>query len=757
MTIGTFLRVLLRLLSWNILSLFGLCLILLGISSGQGQELLRLAHDHPGGVIRTLNTLLLPLLLFSTTCVCVGVVIGHAGASQLTMIAAETDAQVRNVLSLGRFVAPWFLGAIAFSVLALQLGGFAWFLKLSLAFAITVAVINRYAPRNWIRPLQKPKLAGFIALAVLLVATTWSVTCVHSPTFGRHVGTIGVAIVAISLWVNALSLIFVVLPLRHRLPNLVLVIPFLWFGISLLHDPNVWPRRRADAPKTQTADQRVSSSTILRALASYLSQYKSEASQKPIQLYLVSAEGGGIRAAYWTARTLAELNEHTEGQFSRHVFVYSGVSGGSLGITVFEDAAREDPDDPQQVRHNIEVFLGRDYLAPLINRLLVTEPLWQVLGRFSGVIPRDVAFERQLNSDWLNVSRSDFFARRFTDTYGVRVGSPRPIMALNATNVETGKRIIITNAAPTIVNTDFLMPLDLDEMRDTVGDVSVAEAVHLSARFPFVSPPASVQMTVSTKVGATTRLWGRAVDGGYFDNSAGLFIRDVFEELLQLRTYARRDQRVSQAGVDWDNMRPLVARLRFHVLVIRNDPTAVWGRQVDDYPTVVGEITRGSQPFDLSAALGNGLRISKIPRIARLSELLSPPETMLATRDARAAATRRSLWETVTRSSGDLGFQCEIEKRVLSGQPIKLPIGYSAQCVADNDDYQEISLADIALDNEHDDPGKRCASPPVESIALGWALSTESQETMSCLARNNQVLKDLEANFLSQNGQPQLK
>src|SRR5258708_27916100 len=68
MTIGTLLRVLLRLLSWNVLSLFGLCLILLAISSGQGQELLRLAHDHPGGVIRTLNTLLLPLLLFSTTC-----------------------------------------------------------------------------------------------------------------------------------------------------------------------------------------------------------------------------------------------------------------------------------------------------------------------------------------------------------------------------------------------------------------------------------------------------------------------------------------------------------------------------------------------------------------------------------------------------------------------------------------------------------------------------------------------------------------
>jgi hypothetical protein len=208
MTIGTLLRVLLRLLSWNILSLFGLCLILLAIPSGQGQELLRLAHDHPGGGIRTLNTLLLPLLFFSITCVCVGVVNGHAGAPRLTMIAAETDAQVRNVLSLGRFVAPWSLGAIAFSVLALQLAGLVWFLKLSLVFAITVAVINRYAPRNWIRPLQKPKLASFIALVVLLIATTWSVTCVHSPTFERHVGTIGVAIVAISLWVNALSLIF---------------------------------------------------------------------------------------------------------------------------------------------------------------------------------------------------------------------------------------------------------------------------------------------------------------------------------------------------------------------------------------------------------------------------------------------------------------------------------------------------------------------------------------------------------------------
>ena len=47
-------------------------------------------------------------------------------------------------------------------------------------------------------------------------------------------------------------------------------------------------------------------------------------------VYLIAAEGGGIRAAYWTASALATF----EGCAARSGFVSSGISGGSVGFAV---------------------------------------------------------------------------------------------------------------------------------------------------------------------------------------------------------------------------------------------------------------------------------------------------------------------------------------------------------------------------------------------------------------------------------------
>src|SRR5690606_37338373 len=52
-------------------------------------------------------------------------------------------------------------------------------------------------------------------------------------------------------------------------------------------------------------------------------------------VFVVAAAGGGLRAAYWTALLLAEMDDRTCGQFGRHVLAASGVSGGSLGLALY--------------------------------------------------------------------------------------------------------------------------------------------------------------------------------------------------------------------------------------------------------------------------------------------------------------------------------------------------------------------------------------------------------------------------------------
>ncbi|MEH2233462.1 MAG: hypothetical protein V7K71_28130 [Nostoc sp.] len=59
-----------------------------------------------------------------------------------------------------------------------------------------------------------------------------------------------------------------------------------------------------------------------------------EKAGKRYPIYIVSAQGGGIFAAYHAASTLSRLQDLCPA-FANHVFAISGVSGGSLGAAVF--------------------------------------------------------------------------------------------------------------------------------------------------------------------------------------------------------------------------------------------------------------------------------------------------------------------------------------------------------------------------------------------------------------------------------------
>ena len=56
-------------------------------------------------------------------------------------------------------------------------------------------------------------------------------------------------------------------------------------------------------------------------------------------VFVVSAQGGGLYAAYNTATFLARLIDLCPG-FRRHLFAISSVSGGSVGAAVFASALR---------------------------------------------------------------------------------------------------------------------------------------------------------------------------------------------------------------------------------------------------------------------------------------------------------------------------------------------------------------------------------------------------------------------------------
>jgi hypothetical protein len=220
---------------------------------------------------------------------------------------------------------------------------------------------------------------------------------------------------------------------------------------GLYIDPNVFPHVRPSPSETfakygrPTLDEERGNDGS--ELNRWCKQFTDGAGKGRIPLYLVSAEGGGIRAGYWSAAILAELDAKTNGEFRKHVFALSGVSGGSLGVAAFTTAAFRNNEPPGRLGSIMNQYFGNDFLSPLVARFMITEPLRMGLGDASHVEPRDRVFEETLSHDWKLASGKDDFSQPFLETFGTQESSQEfvPIVWFNSTIVETGLRAIVSN------------------------------------------------------------------------------------------------------------------------------------------------------------------------------------------------------------------------------------------------------------------------------------------------------------------------
>lgn len=332
---------------------------------------------------------------------------------------------------------------------------------------------------------------------------------------------------------------------------------------------------------------------------------------EPYPVYLVAASGGGIRAAYWTA-TLLGFRHDRDPAFNRRTFAISGVSGGSLGAMAYVGLLRAQGSDKapphcggryaqQPTADCASQFLAGDFLAPTLGALLYPDLVARFVPFPVPHFDRARAMERGWELRWASVMRGrgdDWFAASYESLADPDPAtSAVPLLLLNVTTVEGGKRALLSP-----------LPVRPREFPDTVDlraqigkPLSNSAAAHLSARFMYVSPAA----TVTAPGGATA---GHLVDGGYFENSGATTLLDVF---VALQAAARE--------------RDMAAAIRPVAIVIENDPYA-------DAPA-------DTDPPALEPARA----------LSWLVETRSPPVTLLHTRDARgtlaqAALRRAVLW-----------------------------------------------------------------------------------------------------------------
>ncbi len=375
----------------------------------------------------------------------------------------------------------------------------------------------------------KVAFLGFFLVGFLLLGMAWS----DPLGVGQRFGSMALGFFAFGGFLSGLVLLWVVTE-RWGWPLPVAVASLLFVSLAVSSTRHYHPVRDcAGAAGCLVGRQALEAArpTVDQAALAWYGQARELVPEgEPVPMIFVATAGGGLRAAYWTAVVLGalpgEIGLDLE-RFERHTFAISGVSGGSVGAA-FRTAMAPGHEDAGTLDAAVRDALDADFLAPTVASLAFVDlPSW--------ILPKVG-----------QTTRGEALELAFEDAAGAGLAAPflsfvpseaawRPLLLLNATHQETGRRVIAGHVR--IDRDPFLDSFDMHEL--TGIDLPLSTAAHNSARFSYVSPAGRLADH------ATDEGRGWVIDGGYFENFAALTTLQLARAALSaIRAETGRDDAV---------------------------------------------------------------------------------------------------------------------------------------------------------------------------------------------------------------------
>lgn len=475
---------------------------------------------------------------------------------QTLVMPAVVAARCPGVLA--RLARPWTLdrrqsigaaGLLVFFLLGLLLSS-SPFVTGALVLCVGLVILDGFwwevgldaASRRWRR------WAGLVLSIGWIAAGCWVAAAPESRA--TAIGPAATIMFAMYFWLSLAYVFFFFL--GHWLTQGVSIALFLAaLGLFLSGPFNIHAVRTipADAPTADAAQLRLS-----RHIDGWLESRRSEigTTDGPYPVFIVSAEGGGIRAAFWTAGLLGAIQD-AEPAFSDHVLAISGVSGGSLGAATYAALVAEArrgglqaapaPDGMGPFEALAGQVLGRDYLSPVLATMLIPDVAACLLhGEWAQ--DRAAVLERTFELGWRQAVGTDAFEAPLNAPWRDAAVHRVPTVFLNSTEAASGRRVVNSHVA---LDAGSSQAVSLPEVVPP-SSLRLSTAVLLSARFPAISPIASLGETA--EAGPL-----HVVDGGYVDNSGTLTAAEVTDAL------AASAERLGLAG-----------RIRIVAIVITDEP-----------------------------------------------------------------------------------------------------------------------------------------------------------------------------------------
>lgn len=389
--------------------------------------------------------------------------------------------------------------------------------------------------------------AVFVSVAVLFAFSERDSTALLPFSLiqvSQTLGPINVLLLACCLWTE-IATSLVILSRKTRIP-LVGAVACVVIITNVLALNDNHPIRRSE--KSNRTDD------IQPAFGRWLASRPDRKEFPSYPVLLVSAEGGGIRAAYFTAITLARIVDSCP-RAANHIFAISGVSGGAIGAAIFAAAMKARPPDTSVARCDLQSakshsyedavseVLSDDHLSPLLIRMLTGDAFQQALPFSVTNFDRQLGLEFSLERSFLRVFGNDVLSEPLYGLAPSAVFPSIPFLFLNTTRVEDGLRVTFS---PLYFRTEQYGGADDWHALDYLNGPPISAAAGTSARFPLISPPGYfVSRTVKQAVVDGQQTWvpdaafvgkkNRYVDGGYFDDSGAPTLLELYRELNQVR------------------------------------------------------------------------------------------------------------------------------------------------------------------------------------------------------------------------------
>jgi hypothetical protein len=592
------------------------------------------------------------------------------------------------------------------------------------AWRLPLELYDSFAPPN-----QTTKTDMVAALCAILIVATIAAFGTYPRYSVYLVGMFPVLMLVTAATFLAIAAIFS----RHGSP--VAVVSSLITGVLLLHliDQTFFPAREFRHEKVSLSSggkltvkeakelRKIPDlTTAFRQWLEYrrpaIEEYKKQGKTYPV--FFVSAQGGGMYAAYHPAISLARLADWCP-EFAHHLFGMSSVSGGSLGAAVFAElmrtlspAERGDPASPvvgcsrtrgpeeyQVLQRKVDAFFGTDFLSPVIASALLVDAPTILVPQLRFGYDRARALEDGFEGAWQKLAlsgpdaglSSDFLGRwdpaiaapaLFMSTTAVNFGIPVLISQVDwSYNPSAG---VVTRRTPRDVGAmlqvegsgllqtvrdrlerpDDELQIGIANMLDFRPDVQLATstAVVLSARFPFVTPPGTIakneQITVSPG-GIYQKIRElQLTDGGFYDNSGGIVAREIIHHL-------RRQ-------LDHDpGLQPFKNDVKFHLIRFTDTPAK---RQAIASEKAHIEIVAPLAAYD-AVRLSRGVVLATpagttVSNIYLLDEWYEGTLNWLLSETTKTNINKRSSW---LKGAGN-EVCCEVEHSAHPGRRERMPL-----------------------------------------------------------------------------------